>query len=175
MELLEEMQKKRAHEREDEVSRRRRTPTAVPHYRYLRHPLAPWLSRPMTFTASIMKRDRKRWRKSGAVVVQTRFVVNFRDPCTGRRKQLFFARHKDALAMRDAMLASVVTGSYTGVRSDLTVAQAMEHWLENRRREVKSGTWGSYRQAAGPFARWHATRAPPLLAHRREGGRGAVH
>jgi integrase len=81
-------------------------------------------------------------------VVQTRFVVNFRDPATGRRKQLFFARHKDAVAMRDAVLASVVTGDYTDVKTDLTVADAIGHWLEHRRREVKAGTWDSYRQAA---------------------------
>src|SRR5262245_33003515 len=116
---------------------------------YLRHPLASWLSRPMTFTASITKRDRRRRLKSGAVVVQTRFVVNFRDPATGRRKQLFFARQKEALAMRDAMLASMATGSYTEVSTDLTVAAAMAHWLEHRRREVKPGTWDSYQQAAG--------------------------
>jgi hypothetical protein len=137
------MEDKRAGEREDQGRRRRKQAVPSPPFRCLRHPLAPWLSRPMTFTASITRRDRRRRRKCGAVVVQTRFVVNFRDPATGRRKQLFFARHKDALAMRDAMLASVVTGSHTEVRTDLTVAGAMEHWLEHRRREVKTGTWDS--------------------------------
>ncbi len=102
----------------------------------------------MTFTASITKRNRKRKLRSGQQVEQTRFVVSFRDPATGRRKQLFFARHKDAVTMRDALLASAAMGSYSDLQtSDLTVARIIEHWLENRRREVKAGTWASYRQA----------------------------
>jgi integrase len=102
----------------------------------------------MSFTASITRRNRRRRLRSGRQIEQTRFVVNFRDPATGRRKQLFFARHKDAVTMRDALLASAATGSYSDIQtSDLTVSRIVEHWLENRRREVKAGTWASYRQA----------------------------
>jgi integrase len=110
------------------------------------------------------------------VLVQTRFVVNFREPTTGRRKQLFFKRQKDALAMRDAMLASVVTGAYSAVQTDLTVAQAMQYWLENRGRQVKTGTWDSYRQVVvtyvvGPLlvgTKWERYRFS-RLGSRREG------
>lgn len=103
----------------------------------------------MNFTASITKRDRKRRLRSGAVVVQTRFVVNVYGPKCGQRKQLFFKRYKDAIAKRDAILASVIVGTYSQARTRLTVAQAVEHWLENRRCEVKASTWRSYRQAVG--------------------------
>jgi len=103
----------------------------------------------MGFTASVTKRDRKRRLKSGEVVVQTRFVVNFREPRSGRRKQLFFERHKEAITMRDTLLASVATGAYSAVHTNMTVAQAVEYWLENRKSEVKKATWDSYRQAAG--------------------------
>jgi integrase len=82
-------------------------------------------------------------------VVQTRFVVNFREPRTGRRKQLFFERQKDAIAMRDAILASVLTGTYAEVQTNLNVGQVVGYWLENRRGDVKQSTWESYRQAAG--------------------------
>ncbi len=116
-------------------------------YRLHWHPLARWLSGPMTFTASITRRDRRRLLRSGNVVIHTRFVVNFREPRSGRRKQLFFKRHKDAVAMRDALLASVVTGAYSATQTNMTVAHAVEYWLENRRSEVKPGTWKSYRQA----------------------------
>ena len=100
------------------------------------------------FSPSITKRARKRRLKSGAVVVQTRFVVSFREPRSGRRKQLFFHRYRDAIAKRNALLTSVLTGAYSEAPSDLTVAQAVEHWLENRRGEVKVGTWVGYRQAS---------------------------
>jgi integrase len=103
----------------------------------------------MGFTASVTRRDRKRRLRSGAVVVHTRFVVNFREPRTGQRKQLFFERQKDAIAMRDALVASVATGGYSEVHSDLTVAGAVDYWLDNRRPEVKRSTWNGYRQARG--------------------------
>lgn len=102
----------------------------------------------MNFSASVTRRDRKRRLKSGTTVVQTRFIVNFRDPNSGKRKQLFFDRHKEAVAVRDSLVASVATGAYVEM-SPLTVAQAVEYWLENRRTEIKKGTWDSYRQAAG--------------------------
>jgi integrase len=113
------------------------------------HPIARWLMGPKAFTASITRRERRRRQRSGDTVVQTRFVVSFRDPRTGRRKQLFFERQKDAAAMRDALVASVVTGTYAETQTGLTVAEVVEHWLENRRGEVKGSTWDSYRQAAG--------------------------
>jgi integrase len=113
------------------------------------HPVARWLTGPRNFTASITKRDRKRRLRSGGIVVQTRFVVSFREPRTSRRKQLFFERHKDAVAMRDALIASVVTGTYAESQTNLTVAEVVQYWLDNRRGEVKPATSESYQQAAG--------------------------
>lgn len=104
---------------------------------------------PKAFTASITKRDRRRRQRSGEIVVQTRFVVSFREPRTGRRKQLFFERQKDAVAMRDALVVSVVTGTYAEAHTNLTVAEVVDYWLHNRKCEVKPSTWDSYRQAAG--------------------------
>ena len=111
--------------------------------------MARWLIGGKTFTASITRRDRRRRQRSGVIVVQTRFVVSFREPRTGRRKQLFFERQKDAVATRDALVASVVTGSYAEAHTNLTVAEVADYWLCNRKSEVKPSTWDSYRQAAG--------------------------
>jgi integrase len=111
--------------------------------------VARWLMGPKSFTASITRRDRRRRQRSGGVVVQTRFVVSFREPRSGRRKQLFFERHKDAVAMRDALVTSVVTGAYAETQTTMTVAEVVDYWLKNRRGEVKGSTWDSYRQAAG--------------------------
>lgn len=121
-------------------------------------PRQPWtlgIRRPQTVSVSITKRDRKRITRAGGQVVQTRFVVNFREPRSGRRKQLFYAHHKDAVTMRDTLLASFASGTYTGVNPNWTVGQAVAYWLQNRRNEVKNTTWASYEQAAryitGPF------------------------
>jgi integrase len=111
-------------------------------------PLARWLLSPNGFTASITKRVRKRLTRAGELVTHTRFVVNFREPRTGRRKQLFFARQRDAIAMRDALLASVATGTYATASTSFTVQRAIQYWLDNRRMEVKRTTWVNYRQVA---------------------------
>ena len=104
----------------------------------------------MSLAVSITKRERKRQLRSGTTVVQTRYVVNFQEPQTGQRKQLFFERHRDAVAKRTEILASVVTGSYATPRTaSPTVAEVVQRWLESRRNQVKAGTWRSYQQAVG--------------------------
>jgi hypothetical protein len=54
----------------------------------------------MSIAISITKRERRRRLKSGEGVTQVRYVLNFRDPRSGRRKQLFFERQKEELARR---------------------------------------------------------------------------
>ena len=59
------------------------------------------------FNISLTKRDRQRKLRSGEVVVNTRWVLNYTDPKTGQRVQLFFARQKEAIARRNEIQASV--------------------------------------------------------------------
>src|SRR5688572_3574821 len=99
----------------------------------------------MSFSIEITKRDRKRKLKSGAVVVQTRYVLNFSNPKTGKRKQLFFERQKDAQAKRNEILTGVETGSYTSTRKSPTVDEALAHWMENRDGQVKARTLAIYK------------------------------
>ena len=98
------------------------------------------------FTASVTRRDRKRLLKGDRLVVQVRYVVNFREPGTGTRRQLFFDRRTDAMEARDNLVASVKGGEWRNLQSSLTVAQATEHWLAARRHQVKASTWESYRR-----------------------------
>ena len=50
----------------------------------------------MTFNINITKRLRRRKLRNGTVVTYTRFVLNYRHPATGQRRQEFFERAKDA-------------------------------------------------------------------------------
>jgi len=104
----------------------------------------------MTIAISITKRVRRRVQVTGNVAVYTRYVLNFRDPYTGKRRQLFANSHRQAIARRDALVAAVATKTYADTSNQLTVKQAVEHWLENRRTEVKGSTWKTYRQVARP-------------------------
>jgi hypothetical protein len=102
----------------------------------------------MPFTVNVTKRERTRKLKSGGQVTQTRWVVNYKEPRTGQRKQLFFEKKADAHAKRNELLASVETGTYSEARTHITVAAAVENWLDHRRSEVKSNTMKGYDDGA---------------------------
>lgn len=105
----------------------------------------------MSIAIKVTKRERRRRLKSGEVVVQTRYVINFRDPVTGKRKQLFFERQKDAQHKASEIAAAVVTGTYApapAVRLDLIVDEVVQNWLNNCVGNVKERTLRGYRHVA---------------------------
>ncbi|HYF54158.1 MAG TPA: hypothetical protein VEA41_07860 [Salinarimonas sp.] len=111
----------------------------------------------MTFAISITKRERRRKLRSGETTLQTRYVLNFRDPKTGKRVQLFFERQKDALAKRNEIIGQVEARSYVAPRDAITVAEAVQRWLDDRRGEVKERTLRGYEHVS------HSIVGPLLL------------
>jgi integrase len=105
----------------------------------------------MTIPTSITRRERKRVLTSGLTVSHQRYVLNFRDPRSGKRRQLFFGSQREAIAKRDAILAAIATDSYRAERSNMTVAGAIEHWLENRKSEVKPSTSKTYQRISNGY------------------------
>ncbi|KQP67541.1 hypothetical protein ASF41_07170 [Methylobacterium sp. Leaf111] len=93
-----------------------------------------------SFNISLTKRDRRRKLRSGEVVINTRWVLNYTDPKTGQRVQLFFERQKEAITKRNAIHAAVETRTYVPVREVISVGEAVSLWLEGRRGEVKDQT-----------------------------------
>ncbi|MDP4027163.1 site-specific integrase [Methylobacterium sp. NEAU 140] len=100
------------------------------------------------FNISLTKRDRKRKLRSGEVVVNTRWVLNFVDPKTNGRVQLFFERQKEAIAKRNEIQAAVEARAYMPDREAITVADAVARWLDGRRGDVKGRTLFGYEQGA---------------------------
>jgi integrase len=96
---------------------------------------------------NISKRIRKRPRADGTLVEQPRFVVDFRDPQTGKRRQFFFEKRKDAEAKRAELLIEMATGRYASPTT-ATVETAMRNWLEDRKPKVKRVTFVTYERAA---------------------------
>jgi integrase len=105
-----------------------------------------WTNRNVPFSATVTRRDRKRLAPDGSIQIQTRFVVNFRDPATGRRRQSFFERRSEAVAARDALVMAVQSGAYRTVTCALNIREVAEHWLQSRRPHVKRSTWESYKK-----------------------------
>jgi integrase len=106
---------------------------------------------------------RRRKLQSGAVVKHTRYVLNYRDPTSGRQE--FFERAKDAQSRRSELLGQVASGSYVDERTVPTIADAVEHWLADRTGKVKASTLGR------PQGRGAAhSRPDPLRQSRAAGG-----
>ncbi|WP_132255524.1 tyrosine-type recombinase/integrase [Methylobacterium segetis] len=101
-----------------------------------------------TFNVSLTKRDRKRKLRSGDIVVNSRWVLNYKDPKTGQRVQLFFERQKEAIAKRNEIQAAVEARAYVPRREVITVGEAVACWLESRRGDVKGRTLHGYEQGA---------------------------
>jgi integrase len=105
----------------------------------------------MSIAINVTKRDRRRRLKSGEIVMQLKYVVNFRDPNTRKRKQLFFDRQKDAHQKASEIAAAVMTGTYAPApvaRLELTVEIVVLNWLDNCVGNVKERTLRGYRHVA---------------------------
>lgn len=108
----------------------------------------------MTPNISLTKRVRRRTLTSGRLVEQTRYVLNWHDPRTGARRQRFFERQKDAQDARSELSLLYHEGR-ASKREDLTVGQAVESWLEGKRKAVRQNTFNNYtyqaRYVTGPL------------------------
>ena len=109
----------------------------------------------MQFAVSLTKRTRKRKLLGGATVLQTRYVLNYRDPKTGGRRQEFYELQKEAQNRRSELLVKVGSGSYVDERTVPTVAEAIDHWLADKVSNVKANTLAGYKVVTahirGPF------------------------
>ena len=103
----------------------------------------------MGSSVNLTKRVRNRKLKSGAILSQTRWVLNYQEPRTGKRRQQFFKRQKDAQTERNQIIASIENGTYSEAQvRAVTIRNCVEQWLEARAGQVKAGTLVGYRRAA---------------------------
>lgn len=98
----------------------------------------------MDFKVTITKRTRKRKLISGATVLQDRYVLNYRDPKSGLRKQVFFERKRDAEARERELMKQVAEGSYVDPKAVPTIGEAIDHWLADKKGKVKPSTLTGY-------------------------------
>jgi len=98
----------------------------------------------MTINISLTKRIRRRKLKSGEIIDQLRYVLNWRDPRSGSREQRFFARQKDAVEARVTLLSEYDRGTYNADRRKITVSEAVTFWLDTKRSVVRQNTFKNY-------------------------------
>ncbi|MGQ4274940.1 hypothetical protein [Terrihabitans sp. B22-R8] len=130
----------------------------------------------MDFSVKLTKRTRKRKLKTGQVVLHDRYVLNYRDPNSGLRRQEFFERKKEAEARQRELQNQVADNAYVDQRAVPTVEDAVKHWLADREGKVKATTLAGYKVVTkcivGPLlvgtrrerAEYTATKAKPKNA-----------
>lgn len=99
----------------------------------------------MDFSVKLTKRTRKRKLLPGQVVLYDRYVLNYRDPGSGLRRQQFFERKKEAEARQRELQNQVAENAYVDERTVPTVAEAVSHWLADREGKVKATTLAGYK------------------------------
>jgi integrase len=109
----------------------------------------------MSFNINLTRRVRRRKLKDGSTVEQTRYVLNWRDPRTGERRQGFFERQREAQERRTDLLAALDRGVYGSQTKTVAVETAVAAWLETKRGVVRPITFATYafqsRYVAGPL------------------------
>src|SRR6478609_7918680 len=101
----------------------------------------------MDIKINLTRRTRRCKMPDGRVVTYERHVLNFRDQASGKRRQLFFDRKRDAEAYAKTLTLKVAEGTWVEPKTIPTVAEAVEHWLADRCGKVKATTLAGY--AAG--------------------------
>lgn len=97
----------------------------------------------MGSSVSRTKRVRNRKLRSGTIVAQTRWVLNYRKPRTGQRRQMFFERQKDSQAKRDQIIVEVETATYSEAQiRAVTIRNCVEQWFEARAGQVNARPTG---------------------------------
>lgn len=98
----------------------------------------------MKIHANITKRHQRRRHRDGSYSEYDRYILNYRDPKTGKRGQKFFERQKDAQAEQRKLLVDMEQGTFQAQKKPPTVAEAYEYWLADRKSEIKPHTLDVY-------------------------------
>lgn len=103
------------------------------------------------FRTSITKRTMRRKQRNGNTVILDRYVLNYVDPVTHKRKSLFCETRKEAEAKQHALYTQLDNGTLSVIKGALTVEQAVQHWLKSCEGRVTKHTYKGYRNVAEAY------------------------
>lgn len=106
-----------------------------------------------TFNVNITKRSMKRRHRDGRSSTLDRYVLNYRDPVSGQRRSEFCDTRKVAEARREE-LYRLADGNLLGgkvSKTDLTVEDAVQHWLKSCETRVERTSLESYQRVARDY------------------------
>lgn len=123
------------------------------------------------FRTNITKRAMRRKLKSGDTVVLDRYVLNYSDPYTHKRKSQFFGTRRDAEAELQRLHKAVAEGAPLDPGQSPKIVDAVQYWLKSCEGRVTAETLKTYNMIArnyivGPA--FEGTRAEKFI-YRSEG------
>jgi len=88
--------------------------------------------------------NRKRRGTDGKLRKTKKHTISYRCPETGGKVRRSFNTKADAEAARDVLLAQYTGGKYFNPTANPTVAEAVEHWMQNKANQIKAQTFKTY-------------------------------
>ncbi len=116
----------------------------------------------MELRISLTERIRTRTLANGLRTQQRRFVLNYVEPVSAKRRQEFFTLKKDAEARQRDLIMQAATDTYVDERAVPTISGAIDHWIENKTGKVKANTLKGYKAVI------ERVRGPLLVGTERE-------
>lgn len=96
-------------------------------------------------SVSIITWNRKRRNAAGKIVRSKRYAASYVCPETGSRRRISFPTKAQAEEYRQVLLAQFAGERYFNPNTNPTVAEVVDHWLENKRGSVKPQSIAGYR------------------------------
>lgn len=106
-----------------------------------------------TFNVNITKRTMKRKHRDGRTTTLDRYVLNYRDPGSSQRRSEFCDTRKAAEARREELYRLAGQNMLGGrvSKADLTVEEAVQHWLKSCETRVEKTSLESYSRVARDY------------------------
>ena len=104
-----------------------------------------------TFRTSITKRTMHRTQRNGEAVVLDRYILNYVDPVTHKRKTKFRKTRKEAEAAQHTIYTQLDNGTLSVMKGAPTVEQAVRHWLKSCDGRVTKHTHKGYSNVAEAY------------------------
>lgn len=90
-----------------------------------------------TPNVTIITWNRKRRNAAGKIIRSRRYAASYICPETGNKRRISFPTKAKAEEYRQVLLAQFAGERYYNPNTNPTVAESVDHWLENKRGSVK--------------------------------------
>jgi len=97
---------------------------------------------------SITKRDKKTKHRDGRVSIHPRWVLHYKDPATGKRRQRYFSTRKEAETARNDLIKNHDAMKRRKGGKVPTLKEAVDYWLDSKEKSIQKSTYQAYKQVA---------------------------